>query len=242
MYPMSHLNQEELVLIYYREPGIPPSAASHLSECAQCRADFDALAETLNACLDWTPPEPPLDFGRSVWASLAPQLVEQRRPVLPMRTWFAIAAAMVLLIGAFIAGRASRPPQQPSLTAGLSPQARARIFAITMADHLDRAEVLLTELENSDNKDDAAFASERERARDLVQEGRMMRQMVASRGEADMLPLLDDLERVVLEIANSPDTATPRELRELKQSIGSESLLFKVRIVESNLRSEGRKI
>jgi hypothetical protein len=66
--------------------------------------------------------------------------------------------------------------------------------------------------------------------------------MVASRGEADMLPLLDDLERVVLEIANSPDTATPRELRELKQSIGSESLLFKVRIVESNLRSEGRKI
>jgi hypothetical protein len=239
---MSHLNQEELVLIYYREPGVPADAASHLAECAQCRADFDTLSETLNTCLEWTAPEPPLDFGRSVWERLAPQLVEQRRTVHPLRMWLAIAAGVILLIGAFVAGRASRPAHQPSLTAGLSPQARARIFAITMADHLDRAEVLLTELENSDNKDVTEFASERDRAKDLVHEGRLMRQMVAGSGETSVLPLLDDVERFVLEIANAPDAVAPGEIAALKQRIGSDSLLFKVRIIESNLRSEGQKI
>ena len=242
-----HLNEEDLVLIYYREPGAPADAVSHLAQCGQCRADFDALAETLNACLDWTVPDPPPDFGQSVWAGLAPQLAPNRRPihVRPVQAWFAIAAAVLLVIGAFTAGRWSRPAEPP-LTAGLSPQARERIFAITMADHLDRAEVLLTELENADDNDTSGFSAEREQARDLVHEGRLIRQMLssraeASRGESSLLPLLDDVERFVLEIANAPEQVSPVEIRELRQSVGSDSLLFKVRIIESNLRSEVRK-
>ncbi len=90
-----HLSEEELVLIYYREPAVPAEGTTHLAECGQCRADFDALAETLNACLDWTVPEPPLDFGRSVWAGLAPQLAETRRR--SSRIWFAIAGRGWLL-------------------------------------------------------------------------------------------------------------------------------------------------
>lgn len=234
---MKHLGQEELVLIYYREPAVPAEATSHLADCAQCRADFDALAETLNACLDWTVPEPPLDFGRSVWDGLSPQLAEKRHR--PVGMWLAIAAAVLLALSAFVAGRLSRPAE-PSLVAGLSPQARERIFAISMADHLDRAEMLLTELGNSDEKDLGDFASERERARDLVQEGRLIRQVAAGRGETGMLPLLDDVERFVLEIANAPDAVTPDEIGELKRSIGTNSLLFKVRIVESNLRNQRR--
>jgi hypothetical protein len=235
---MKHLKQEELVLIYYREPEVPAEATAHLAECGQCRADFDSLAETLNACLDWTAPEPPLDFGRSVWAGLAPQLAQTRRR--SSRMWFAIAAAAVLALSAFIAGRLSRPVE-PSFVADLSPRARERIFAISMADHLDRAEMLLTELGNADDTDTNNFALERERARDLVQEGRLMRQVAAGRGETRILPLLDDVERLVLEVANAPDCAAPDEMRELKRSIGANSLLFKVRIIESNLRNEGRR-
>jgi hypothetical protein len=75
----------------------------------------------------------------------------------------------------------------------------------------------------------------------LVHEGRLMRQMVANRGGSGMLPLLDDVERFVLEIANAPEQVSPAEIRALRQSIASDSLLFKVRIIESNLRSEVRK-
>ncbi len=101
--------------------------------------------------------------------------------------------------------------------------------------------MLLTELGNADDNNTGDFALERERARDLVQEGRLMRQVAEGRGETGILPLLDDVERLVLEVANAPDRAAPDEMRELKRSIGANSLLFKVRIMESNLRNEGRR-
>jgi hypothetical protein len=242
---VTHLTEEDLVLIYYREPGIPENADAHLDACARCRAEFDALAETLNACLDWSTPEPPPDFGHSVWAQLAPQMTEKKSAVRQFWQWApAFAAVLFLVAAAFVAGRWSRHAE-PALTAGLSPAARERIFAISMADHLDRAEVLLTGLENVDETDAAAFDSERQQARDLVSEGRLMQQVVASRsdgsGERKLLPLLDEIERLVLEVANAPDHAGPQEIRDLKQWIGADSLLFKVRIIESNLRSGGRK-
>ena len=242
-----HLDEEDLVLIYYREPGVAAEAVSHLSECARCKADFDALAETLNACLDWTPPEPELDFERSVWAQLAPQIVERPKA----RRWWILApvltAAVALLVtGAFVAGRRSRSTNTPTepvvLTAGLSAAARERILAISMADHLDRAEVLLTGLANADETDSAEFEADRLRARDLVSEGRLLREVAAGQHKATV-PVLDEIERLVLEVANAPDHAGPAEIREVKQWIGADSLLFKVRIIETNLRSgRGQKL
>ena len=234
---MTHLSDEQLVLLYYREPGIPVGAEAHLAACGKCRAEFAALAETLNACLEWNAPEPDLDYSRSVWAQLAPHITESRKP---LRRWWpalAFAAVALLVVSAFWAGRWSRHPE-PGITAGLSPAARERILAISMADHLDRAEILLTGIENGDDTDAQEFAAERQRARDLVSEGRLMRQMVADRGDAGMLPFLDEIERMVLEVANTE----PGDIREVKRSIGADSLLFKVRIIESNLRSGGEKL
>ena len=237
-----HLDEEDLVLIYYREPGVAAEAVSHLSECARCKADFDALAETLNACLDWSPPEPELDFERSVWAQLAPQIVERPKA----RRWWILApgltAAVALLVtGAFVAGRRSRHVEPVVLTAGLSAAARERILAISMADHLDRAEILLTGLANADESDSAEFDEDRLRARDLVSEGRLLREVAAGQHNAT-LPVLDEIERLVLEVANAPDHAGPAEIREVKQWIGADSLLFKVRIIETNLRNGGGRI
>jgi hypothetical protein len=50
------------------------------------------------------------------------------------------------------------------------------------------------------------------------------------------------VERFLLEVANAPDSVRPNELRELQQRIGSGSLLFKVKIIESNLRTRGQKL
>ena len=52
----------------------------------------------------------------------------------------------------------------------------------------------------------------------------------------------DEVERFLIEIANSPDSVSPGEVREIQQRIGSGSLLFKVRIIESNLRTQGQKL
>jgi len=233
---MKHLSEEDLVLLYYDEPGVAEgskTALVHLAECADCRSAAESLAQTLDACNEWSPPPVAgAEFGRSVWARLAPQL--DRRPATSARRfWLMAAAVAALVVAAFFAGRSTSRPA-PAITAGLSEPARERILSIALADHLDRAQLLLTEVANMTDTDTAQFAASRARAKDLANEGRLLQQVMASAGE----PLLDEVGRFVLEVANAPDSVGPGEIQGLKQRIGAESLLFKVRIVEANLRTQ----
>ena len=125
--------------------------------------------------------------------------------------------------------------------AGLSDQARNRILAIAAADHLDRVQILMTEIANTGSRRET-FASNRERAADLVQEGRLVRQSLAAQGESATTNFLDETERFLIEAAHTPDSASAREVLDLRDRIESGSLLFKVRVVESNLRNEEQKL
>lgn len=234
---MKHLSEEDLILIYYGEPAVP-WGAQHLAECGQCRAAADSLAQTLDLCNEWKVPTPDAGFERRVYMRLPAASLSHRANAAGSRMyWMGVAASIVILAGAFLLGRASRAPQQPAILAGLSDQARERILEISLADHLDRAGMLLTEISNTGD-----FAAERPRAQDLVEEGRLMRQTLARRGVSPTLTFLDEVERVLLEVANAPDSVSPGEVRELQQRIGSGSLPFKVRIIESNLRTQGQKL
>jgi hypothetical protein len=102
--------------------------------------------------------------------------------------------------------------------------------------------MLLTEISNTSNPDARDFALERGRAQDLVEEGRLMRQMVALRGGSATLGFLDEVERVLLEVANAPDAVNASEMRQMRERIGASSLLFKVRVIEANLRTRGQKL
>jgi hypothetical protein len=233
---MNHLSEEDLVLLYYGEPGAPKDGRLHLRECSKCRAAAESLAQMLDACSEWAIPEPGAEFGRSVWARLAPALED--RPGYRIRYWLAAAAVAALVIAAFLAGRATSR-SAPTITAGLSRQARARILAISLADHLERAQLLLTEVANMNPADASQFASERARAQDLVDEGRLIGQWS---GAGERTALLDEVERTVMEVANAPDRVDTDQLLALQRRMDSDSLLFKVRIIEANLRTSGHRL
>ena len=249
---MKHLSEEDLILIYYNEPGPSAEMRTHVSECADCRDAADLLAYTLGLCNEWTAPEPDTAFERRLWAGLAPAIAATPSSRLTPRRWFAprywmAAAAVVLLMaGAFVAGRVSgnRSTQNASepIMAGLSNQARQRILEISLADHFDRAGRLLTEISNTEGADASRMAVERGRAQDLVEEGRLMRQMLKVRGAISTLAFLDEVERVLLEVANTPDAVSAAEMKTVKERIGSSSLLFKVRVIEANLRTQGQRL
>jgi hypothetical protein len=239
-----HLSEDDLILLYYAERAAPSGAKSHLEHCSQCRAAAESLANALSICNAWLVPARPPQFGLDAWNRLAPVLEAETgvgRGWRSARVWISAAGFAVLLLAVFLAGRLSRPVTNPVM-AGLSDQARERILAIAVADHLDRVETLLTEISHDDSSRPDVFATDRERAEDLVQEGRLMRQSLGIHGETATTAFLDEVERFLIEASHVPDSAGANRIGDLRERIDSGSLLFKVRIVESNLRNEERKL
>jgi hypothetical protein len=233
---MSHLTEDDLVLHYYGEHDDASGVAAHLESCATCRANDESVRADL-AAIELDSPARDADYGRRVWERLAPRLSESpiarngiRRRLGAVRavTYLAIAASLVL---AFLLGRHMPSREDPAQAA----LARERILETAVGDHLDRSQVLLLELAHADSPEPTAFAA---RAADLVAANRLYRQTALRAGDAGVAHLLDELERVLVEIANTPGL-TADDIRDLNERIEQRGLLFKVRVVGSRLRERG---
>lgn len=230
---MMHLSEEDLILLYYGEPGAPAHARAHLADCSDCARQARSLAALLNECKNWPATEPAPGFETRLWRGIAARLPEKSTGR-PRFRLFAVAAALAcLVVVAFLVGRLTTHTPTP-LTAGLSAQARERVLRISLADHLDRAEILLTNLSNG-------IAPDRGRAADLVSEGRLLRSALVTSGDAGTLALVDDVERFLLEAANEPEHPADVEMATLRRRIEDDSLIFKIRIIKSNLRTRGQQ-
>ena len=62
------------------------------------------------------------------------------------------------------------------------------------------------------------------------------RKTVARSGEPALAAVLEELERVLIEVAAGPDRLTPAALGELQRRIEARGLLFKIRVVGSQVR------
>jgi hypothetical protein len=240
-----HLNEDDLVLHYYGEmPSEEESrAAAHLASCSDCQQNYTTLQRVM-AFVDSAPAvEAAPGFERLAWARLDPALGASRRG---WTSWFvlspaslALAAVVLLLIGAaFTAGRLTRATG-PGVTG--TPQSaekvRERILLVDLGEHLDRSQMVLVELVSADDTEGSVDMSlERSRAEQLVAANRLYRQTATSTGDAAMASVLDDLERVLVDIAASPQTVSQEDLDAVRRRIVSKELLFKVRVVSSQVR------
>ena len=75
-----------------------------------------------------------------------------------------------------------------------------------------------------------------------MNENRLLRQSALHMGDTYHAALLDDLERVLLDIANSPADLPADDLGVLQRRIESQGLLFKVRVTSSDAREKGQKL
>jgi hypothetical protein len=233
---MNHFTEEQLTLAYYDE--LDPELREHLSQCSECRSNFDRLKDLLEAIREYPVPERGASYGADVWVRLLPKLPVAKPRRSWFRWWMAAPALAALLLATFFAGMLTQHRRE---LPGISPAASGRVLLIVIGDHLDRSQVLLTELVNA-NPGDLDLGDERNRARDLLGENRLLRQTAARIGDVSHAALLDELERVLLDIANSPSNASSADLENLQRRIESEGLLFKVRIVDANIREKGQRL
>ncbi|MGH9369913.1 MAG: hypothetical protein ACRD15_00110 [Vicinamibacterales bacterium] len=251
---MTHLTDDDLVLQYYGELPAPQKAeaAAHLESCHRCRADYSRLQRelgTLDERVLSQATDPPPSFERTVWARLEPHLRREHRGRLDWMRWsrapLALAASVLILVaGAFFAGRAlsPNPPATPVDTATISgAQIRERILLVDLGEHLDRSQMVLVELVSSEGEGSVDISGERARAEELIASNRLYRQTAEDTGDIAISQLLDEIERVLTEVAASPERVSPQDLAAVQRRIESRDLLFKLRVVSSEVRERQKE-
>jgi hypothetical protein len=247
-----HLTDDDLILHYYGEtsPGDERQTTGHLQQCGLCRTEYTRLQRVL-ASIDERSlaMEPGPAFERTVWARLEPALEPARRSwvgwLLTSPAPLGLAAAVVVLVvGAFFAGRALSPaPAAPTAAAvaAAADQIRERILLSDVGEHLDRSQMALVDLVSGDDNSTLDIASERSRAEQLVADNRLYRQTAEETGDVLLSQLLDEIERVLTDVAAAPEAGSSRDLADVRRRIESRDLLFKVRVIASEIR-ERQKI
>jgi anti-sigma factor RsiW len=249
---MKHPNEEQLVHYHYGEgdDAARRVVEEHLSSCASCRDEYHALEQVL-VLVDAAPvPERGENYGEEVWRRLVPRLkatTEERagsRPLLASRLrkwwserpWAPAAAVAVLVLAAFLVGRFSPRPGPRSPGPPVSAEVRDRILLVAVGDHLERSQMVLIELVNAKSSGTIDISAERQRAEDLVAANRLYRQTAARAGETGVASVLDELERVLVEIAHSPSRISQSQLDEIRRRIEGQGILFKVRVIDSEVQ------
>jgi hypothetical protein len=144
-------------------------------------------------------------------------------------------------VAAFLAGRFYPHPRQAAQLAAADPQAGERILLVAVGDYLERSQMVLIELANARSPGSLDISAEQERAVDLVSENRLYRQTAGHTGDAAVASVLDELERVLLDITHAPSRLSPGELDKLRQRLEAEGILFKIRVLGSNVRNQEEK-
>ncbi len=98
--------------------------------------------------------------------------------------------------------------------------------------------MVLVELANANPRRELDISAEQQRASDLIRENRLYRQTAARTGDAAVAGVLDELERILLEVARGPSELTPAGLERLRQRIRADGILFKVRVIGSTVQNQ----
>jgi hypothetical protein len=257
---MPHPSEE--TLNEYLERDLSPAeyvrVATHLQSCSECALVIAEIQEIVRDASALGPLTPPPHVWTQIQAHLrSPQssvLSPQSRAQSPQssgdRRWMMFAAAAAaLVVLAFFTGRFVTQLEQrrasqeraPAIAARASADdavVRERVLLIAVGDHLERSQMVLVELAHAHTRGELDISAERQLADDLVASNRLYRQTAQQMGQVNVAGLLDELERVLVEVARGPSTVSMGQLADIQQRIESQGILFKVKVIRSEIRPQ----
>ncbi len=174
-------------------------------------------------------PEPDGGFEARIWARVSREIEAEARPSWNWK-WMMVPALAAALVIAFFAGRVTRQPDGVTAIAYLPQQQLLRAATV---EHLDRTKIVLIETSNG--------GATRARAEDLISSNRLLRRSATAAGQFQTAELLEEVERMLVEIAHSPETMSQEEATALQARIREQGLLFRVRLLEQQHR-QGKEL
>jgi hypothetical protein len=239
---MKHLSDEDLYALSQSPAGGLPN---HLRECQECSTRFHEFVALLESAAGAAgTPRPAPDLNDRVWAAIRPSLPiyhpqAQGRSSSGVFTawprglvWAGALASLVLIGTAFWAGRLfERRHRETNLALQAPPSQPGRVVLLVVRDHLDRSERLLVELDHAGHfarVDGGPLARE---AADLLEDNRLYRQTAATSRDPALAQLLDQLDRVLVEVAHEPAALQGGGLARMREQMNLDGLLFELRVV-----------
>jgi len=238
-----HPTEDELVLLFYGDatPDDERRLSAHVETCADCKPVWQEIRSSLAAVDAAGIPEPPADFERVMWAKVQREIGD----IQPGTRWWAprfwmpaaslAAVVIAVVIGTLMMPRTDVPtPGTNETSASTQPE---RALLVAMDEHLERSELLLVELMNADQPGFEPAAAD-----DLLLSSRLYRQTATHTGHTELASMLEDLERVLVELARGPRELKQNDLDALRARITDDDLLFKVRVVTDEVRKRQQAI
>lgn len=259
---MSHPPEQDLVSFLDADPAEGAAIEAHLEQCPACRLRLDALRGVIAMTRELRVPEPDPGFEERIWARQRAELVARGTIVAgrpegaaplgragmpgrdPRRAWLrrprmrdlvvvgSLAAALVL---AFVIGLYTPPPGSAPVPAPNAFEAEDQALLIALGGHLERSRRVLVEVSNARIFDVSTLALQQNRARELIADGRLYRQSAVIAGLPEYAAILEEIERVLLELTRGgPGAMTPDRLEWLRARIGERDLLFRSRVLQTH--------
>jgi hypothetical protein len=242
---MSHLTDEQLIEHFFGEGANRVVVETHLRICSRCEQVYEEISNVLAV----NAPEPPArepGYGKRLWQSIqAPLRTYPKKPKRNYFSWPRIVLASACLLGiaaAFFVGALWQRSRVHPSEATISPQAKERVVLFILDDYLDRSERLLVQLNHAGGENGDPDDSLQTEARQLLPDIRLSRQALSTGSNPMMASALDHLERVLLEVANSPDNLNSADIERIEREMNTDSLLFQIRILRARTSQQEQKV
>lgn len=244
-----HISDDELILHFYGEaPGEAARIDAHLHECGECSDNWALLQSTMQMVDGAEVCDAPAGFERVMWARIQPQLPQKAAKLSwwSPRVWAPIAGLAAVIAVAFVSGRLWQRAGSPAAPAGTEAAdartVRERVLLSALTDHFEQTENLLVEIKNAPDAKRVDLSYEQNAARDLIAAGRLYRETAKMNGDLELSSVLEDLERVLVDVAGSPEHMNTQDLKSLRARIEDDSLLFKVRALTNAVREREKTL
>ena len=124
-----------------------------------------------------------------------------------------------------------------ALLADAPQQSKERVVLFVLDNHLDRSERLLVQLNHAGAEEEVGLPLQAE-ARQLLVDNRLYRQSVAQNNDPLLGAALDHLERVLVEVANSPDELNRGDIARIEEEMNTQGLLFQIRVLRTKVSEQ----
>lgn len=235
---MKHFSEEDLIAYQLQEAPNESEIRAHLEECVVCASMSDSIAETLRVFSAEPVPEP--DVERN-WQRLRGNLTvleaaPRRRFGFLSSGWMwgsagLVTAALLMVVALFgVHIRRQVLPKTNYAINGRGPLT-TRPTDPSIANHLDAAERLLTEVNHASGPLDDAMRSQ---AHDLLLKNAVYVRTAHDQGDVAEAAVLDNLGRVLTTIDHTSDQETGHRTLQLRIEMNTDGLLLDLRILRQN--------